>query len=71
VLVLIPFTPSIGDIRKAKTEQPAHLVSLDGKVLADLPRINRDWVKLRRHFAAGGARADRHRGPPLLRAPRH
>ncbi len=46
VLVLIPFTPSIGDISKARTEKPATVVSLDGKVLATYQRINRDWVKL-------------------------
>jgi penicillin-binding protein 1A len=46
VLVLIPFTPSIGDISKARTEKPATVVSLDNKVLATYQRINRDWVKL-------------------------
>jgi penicillin-binding protein 1A len=46
VLVLIPFTPSIGDISRARTEKPATVVSLDGKVLATYQRINRDWVKL-------------------------
>ena len=46
VLLLIPFTPSIGDISKARTEKPATVVSLDGKVLATYQRINRDWVKL-------------------------
>jgi len=46
VLVLIPFTPSIGDIRKARTEKPATLMSIDGKVLAQFQRINREWVKL-------------------------
>ena len=34
VLVLIPFTPGIGDIRKAKVEQPARVLSADGKELA-------------------------------------
>ncbi|MGE0329650.1 MAG: transglycosylase domain-containing protein [Ramlibacter sp.] len=46
VLVLIPFTPSIGDISRARTEKPATVVSLDNKVLATYQRINRDWVKL-------------------------
>lgn len=46
VLVLIPFTPSIGDISRARTEKPATVVSVDGKVLATYQRINRDWVKL-------------------------
>jgi penicillin-binding protein 1A len=46
VLALIPFTPSIGDIRKAKAEQPAIVMSADGKELAMFKRANRDWVKL-------------------------
>ena len=47
VLVLIPFTPGIGDLRKAKSEVPAVLLSSDGVVLAEYRRINRQWVKLR------------------------
>jgi penicillin-binding protein 1A len=46
VLVLIPFTPSIGDIRKSKSEAPALVMSADGKELAMFKRANRDWVKL-------------------------
>jgi penicillin-binding protein 1A len=46
VLVLIPFTPSIGDIRKSKSEQPSRVISADGKELAMFKRANRDWVKL-------------------------
>ncbi len=46
VLVLIPFTPSIGDIRKSKLQQPAKVLSVDGKELAVFQRANRDWVKL-------------------------
>ena len=30
-LLLIPFTPAISDIRKAATEQPAQIMSADGK----------------------------------------
>ncbi|WCM21670.1 transglycosylase domain-containing protein [Paraburkholderia bryophila] len=45
-LVLIPFTPSIGDIRKAKIEQPAQILSADGKLLAEFKPSNREWVKL-------------------------
>ena len=45
-LVLLPFTPSIGDIRKAKQEQPARVLSADGKELAVFKRSNRVWVKL-------------------------
>ena len=46
VLVLIPFTPAISDIRKAKTEQPAQLVTFDGKLLAEYRWVNRAWVPL-------------------------
>jgi len=46
VLILIPFTPSIGDLRKAKIEKPATVLSADGKELAVFKRANRDWVKL-------------------------
>lgn len=47
VLVLIPFTPGIGDIRKAKSEQPAQVLSADGKELAVYRWANRDWVGLK------------------------
>ncbi|HEY2022646.1 penicillin-binding protein 1A [Paraburkholderia sp.] len=47
VLLLIPFTPSIGDIRKAKIEQPAQILSADGKLLAEFKPSNREWVKLK------------------------
>ena len=47
VLVLIPFTPSISDLRKAKTETPALVMSADGVVLAEYRRVNRQWVPLR------------------------
>ena len=46
VLVLIPFTPSIADLRKAKTAKPSVVMSADGKELAIFKRANRDWVKL-------------------------
>ncbi|QIL73722.1 penicillin-binding protein [Diaphorobacter sp. HDW4B] len=47
VLILIPFTPSISDLRKAKTDQPAQLVSADGRLLAEYKWINREWVPLK------------------------
>jgi penicillin-binding protein 1A len=47
ILLLIPFTPSIGDIRKAKIEQPARILSADGKLLAEFKPSNRQWVKLK------------------------
>ncbi len=46
VLVLIPFTPGIGDLRKAKSETPSVLLASDGTVLAEYKRINRQWVTL-------------------------
>ncbi|WP_332774676.1 penicillin-binding protein 1A [Polaromonas sp.] len=46
VLVLIPFTPGIGDLRKAKSESPSVLLASDGTVLAEYRRINRQWVTL-------------------------
>lgn len=45
-LILIPFTPSIRDIQKSKSQQPASVLSADGKELALFKRANRDWVKL-------------------------
>ncbi|MEO8855614.1 MAG: transglycosylase domain-containing protein [Burkholderiaceae bacterium] len=46
VLVLIPFTPSIGDLRKAKVDAPSVLLASDGTVLAEYKRMNRQWVPL-------------------------
>ncbi len=46
VLVLIPFTPAISDIRKARLEQPARLLSADGKLLGEYKWANRAWVPL-------------------------
>ena len=45
-LALIPFTPSISDLRKAKTAKPSVVMSVDGQELAIFKRANRDWVKL-------------------------
>ncbi|MEO5608018.1 MAG: transglycosylase domain-containing protein, partial [Polaromonas sp.] len=46
VLVLIPFTPGIGDLRKAKSETPSVLLASNGTVLAEYRRSNRRWVGL-------------------------
>lgn len=46
-LLLIPFTPAISDIRKAKTEQPAQVLSRDGKLLAEYKWAHREWVPLK------------------------
>lgn len=45
-LILIPFTPSISDIRKAGSEQPAQILSADGKKLTEFKQSNRQWVAL-------------------------
>jgi penicillin-binding protein 1A len=45
-LVLIPFTPSIAHLRKAKIDQPSVLMSADGKRLATFTPMNRQWVRL-------------------------
>ena len=42
VLALVPFTPAIGDLRKVKTQQPAVVLTADGKELAVFRRINRE-----------------------------
>ncbi|MCP5280134.1 MAG: transglycosylase domain-containing protein [Rhodoferax sp.] len=46
VLVLIPFTPGIGDLRKAKVGQPSLLLASDGSELAQYRQLNREWVPL-------------------------
>ena len=46
VLVLIPFTPGIGDLRKAKQERPARVLSADGREIAVFKWANREWVGL-------------------------
>jgi len=45
-LALVPFTPGIGDLRKAKSATPSVVMSADGVVLAEFKRINRQWVPL-------------------------
>ena len=45
-LILIPFTPSIAELRKAKIDQPSVLVSADGRRLATLRPMNRQWIRL-------------------------
>ena len=46
-IILIPFTPSIANIRKAKIDQPSVLISADGKRLATFKPMNREWVQLK------------------------
>lgn len=45
-LLLLPFTPSISDIRKASSEKPAIVLSADGKKIAEFRQSNREWVRL-------------------------
>ena len=45
-VILIPFTPSISNLRKAKIDEPAVLISSDGKRLATFKPMNREWVRL-------------------------
>lgn len=45
-VILIPFTPAIADIRKARSEQPSVLLSADGRELASFKRLNREWVSI-------------------------
>ena len=46
-VILIPFTPSISDIRKGNIDQPSVLISADGRRLATLKPMNREWVRLK------------------------
>ena len=46
LLLLIPFTPGISDLRKARLEQPAQVLSADGKLLTEFKWANRAWVPL-------------------------
>ncbi|WP_180125887.1 transglycosylase domain-containing protein [Rhodoferax sp. BLA1] len=46
-LLLIPFTPAISDIRKAKVDLPAQVLSSDGKLLTEFKWANRVWVPLK------------------------
>ena len=48
VLALVPFTPSILDLKKAKSATPSVVMSADGVVLAEFKRLNREWVPLER-----------------------
>lgn len=46
VLALVPLTPGIGDIRKARIDRPALIVSADGRVVDEFKPVNREWVSL-------------------------
>ncbi|KGB92936.1 penicillin binding transpeptidase domain protein [Burkholderia cepacia] len=46
LLAFVPFTPSIGDIRKARIDRPARVLSADGQLIAEFRSVNREWVPL-------------------------
>lgn len=46
VLILIPFTPSIQNIEKARLQHPAIVLSSDNVELAVFKRANRHWTRL-------------------------
>ena len=46
LVVLVLLTPSLSDIRKAKEDSPAQILSADGKELALFTRSNRRWIAL-------------------------
>jgi penicillin-binding protein 1A len=48
VLVLIPFTPAVDHVLKARNERPSVLLATDGSVLATFRRTNREWLGLDR-----------------------
>jgi penicillin-binding protein 1A len=35
LLAFVPFTPSIGDIRRARIDRPARVLSADGQLIAE------------------------------------
>ena len=45
-LVQLAFTPSISDLRKAKSEKASVLMSSDGQELAVFRQANREWARL-------------------------
>jgi len=46
VMALLPTTPDVADMQKAKTQHPSVLLSADGQELATIRRAWREWVKL-------------------------
>ena len=45
-ILLIPFTPGIGTLKKSRIEQPSVVLSADGTLLTHFRRVNREWVSL-------------------------
>lgn len=46
-VALVRSTPALGDIRKARIDRPALILSADGEILDELKPVNREWVPLR------------------------
>jgi len=46
VASLVPATPNVANINKARSEQPSVILSADGQQLAVMKRTDREWVKL-------------------------
>ena len=44
--VLVPLTPSVDNVLKARDEHPSVLLAADGSVLATFRRMNREWIAL-------------------------
>ncbi len=47
-LLLIPFTPAVDKLLKARSERPSVLLAADGSLLATFRRSNREWLPLER-----------------------
>ncbi|HEX7071323.1 MAG TPA: PBP1A family penicillin-binding protein [Rhodothermales bacterium] len=45
-ILLIPFTPGISQLQKAKFERPSVVLARDGERIAELKPLNREWVSL-------------------------
>ncbi len=44
--VLVPLTPPVDNVLKARDERPSVLLAADGSVLATFRRMNREWIAL-------------------------
>ncbi len=45
-LLLIPFTPVVDEVRKARDARPSVLLAADGSVITTFRRLNREWIAL-------------------------
>ncbi len=46
VAVLVPMTPPVDNVLKARDERPSVLLAADGSLLATFRRMNREWITL-------------------------